>query len=258
MTTSTNDIPRIYADLASWWPLLSPPEEYADEAALYEQILLQASDEEPASLLELGSGGGSNAYHLKHTFTMTLVDYAEGMLDVSRIYNPECEHVQGDMRTVRLEEQFDAVFAHDAIMHMSSEEDLRAAFQTAFIHLKPGGIALFVPDFITETFEPHTIAGGHDGNGRSLRYLQWVREPHGDHGTAFYVDFAYLLDEENGLPHVEQDRLTFGLFNEETWLRLMGDVGFTAERVHFMMDEDDEEEDEEMGMGVMFLGRKPR
>jgi SAM-dependent methyltransferase len=252
MTTSSTDTPRIYTDFAAWWPLLSPPEEYAEEASLYKQILLQAAGKRPKSLLELGSGGGSNAFHLKRQFRMTLVDYSEGMLEVSRGYNPECEHILGDMRTVRLDRQFDAVFIHDAIMHMTSEEDLRAAFQTAYLHLRPGGIALFVPDFITETFEPHTTHGGHDRDGGSMRYLEWVREPHGN-GTMFHVDFAYLLQEGDGLPRMEQDRFTMGLFNEATWLRLMGDVGFEGQRVHLV---EDEEEEEEMGLGAMFVGRK--
>jgi SAM-dependent methyltransferase len=253
MITSSTDIPRIYTDLAAWWPLMSPPEEYEEEAALYEQILMEASDATAMTLLELGSGGGSNAYHLKHAFTMTLVDYSDGMLDVSRSYNPECEHINGDMRTVRLEREFDAVFIHDAIMHMTSEEELRAAFQTAYIHLKPGGVALFVPDFITETYYPHTIHGGFDGDGRALRYLEWAREPHGD-GTIFHVDFAYLLDEGDGSPHVDKDRFTVGLFSEETWLRLMSDVGFEGQRVHVMEDEEIEEDGFEMG--ALFVGRK--
>ena len=32
---------------------------------------------------------------------------------MSRSINPECEHVQGDMRTLRLGREFDAVFVHD-------------------------------------------------------------------------------------------------------------------------------------------------
>src|SRR5947199_313515 len=75
-------------------------------------------------VLELGSGGGHNAVHLKARFTMTLVDLSAGMLDMSRRLNPECEHHQGDMRTVRLGRTFDAVFVHDAVDYMLTEDDL--------------------------------------------------------------------------------------------------------------------------------------
>ena len=89
---------RFYSDLAPWWPLISAPEEYAEEAA-FAASLLRTAEPPTRTVLELGSGGGNNAFHLKGEFAMTLVDLSEDMLAVSRELNPECEHVQGDMRT---------------------------------------------------------------------------------------------------------------------------------------------------------------
>lgn len=111
-------------------------------------------------MLELGSGGGNNASHMKREFLLTLVDRSPGMLGVSRRLNPECEHVEGDMRSVRLGRTFDAVFVHDAIAYLTTEDDLRALFETAFEHCRRGGVALFVPDCVGETFEPATDHGG--------------------------------------------------------------------------------------------------
>ena len=34
---------RLYHGLADWWPLISPPEEYAEEAAFADQVLRQAA-----------------------------------------------------------------------------------------------------------------------------------------------------------------------------------------------------------------------
>ena len=119
---------RFYGDLAPWWPLISAPADYAEEAA-FSASLLATADHGTTSVLELGSGGGNNASHLKALFTMTLVDRSPTMLDVSRALNPECEHVEGDMRDVRLGRTFDAVFVHDAIDYMTTEGDLRRAMQ---------------------------------------------------------------------------------------------------------------------------------
>ena len=80
---------KLYSELAAWWPLLSPPEEYAEEAALYGLVLEAYSRDPVRTLLELGSGGGSNASHLKRKFTLTLVDSAPEMLVVSRQLNPD-------------------------------------------------------------------------------------------------------------------------------------------------------------------------
>jgi SAM-dependent methyltransferase len=178
-------------------------------------------------VLELGSGGGNNASHLKAHFELTLTDLSEEMLAVSRELNPECEHVQGDMRTLRLGREFDAVFVHDAVEYMSSVADLRAAIQTAFVHCRPGGVALFVPDHLRETFRPRTDHGGHDGPGRSLRYLEWTWDPNPDDDT-YLVDFAYLLRDGDRIT-VEHDRHVCGVFPRAQWLRLLEEAGFRAE-----------------------------
>ncbi len=169
--------PKLYDELASWFHLLTAPADYAEEAAFYRSALIDACDAPPRTLLELGSGGGNNASHLKAHFEMTLVDRSPGMLDVSRGLNPQLEHIEGDMRTVRLDRLFDAVFVHDAVMYMTTEADLRAAMETAFVHCRPGGAALFAPDHVRENFRPTTKHGGHDGDGRSFRYLEWVWDP---------------------------------------------------------------------------------
>ncbi|MGF1580783.1 MAG: class I SAM-dependent methyltransferase [Gemmataceae bacterium] len=168
---------KLYQELASWWPLLSSPNDYAEEAAFYTKALVTAAQRSSQTLLELGSGGGNNASHMKTHFQLTLVDKSSEMLEVSRMLNPECEHLGGDMRTVRLGRQFDYVFIHDAISYMVTEDDLRKAIETAFVHCRAGGAVLIAPDHIRENFRPSTHHGGNDGQGRSLRYLEWTWDP---------------------------------------------------------------------------------
>ena len=224
--------PKLYTELASWWPLLSAPGDYAEEAASYRELLLTACDAPPRTLLELGSGGGNNASHLKRHFErVVLVDPSAGMLDVSRALNPECEHVEGDMRTVRLGRSFDCVFVHDAVCYMTSEADLRRAIETAFAHCRPGGVALFCPDHVRETFRPSTDHGGEDGGeeggARGLRYLEWTWDPD-PADTTYTVDYAYLLRSEDGTMHVVHDRHLEGLFARADWLRWLAEAGFRA------------------------------
>lgn len=244
-------MPRLYREFAHWWPLLSAPADYAEEAAAYQDALLEACDGEAQTLLELGSGGGNNASHLKARFDMVLVDPSPGMLSVSRTLNPECEHVEGDMRTVRIGREFDCVFIHDAIVYMTREEDLRHAIETAFVHCRPGGAALFAPDHVRENFRPSTDHGGEDDGIRALRYLEWTWDP--DPGDTIYtVDYAYLLRDRDGSVRVEHDRHLEGLFARADWLRLLADVGFTPELVPFAHSE------LEPGTYEFFVATKPR
>ena len=224
--------PKLYDQLASWWTLLTPPEEYAEEAAFYERTLADAAEGPLQTVLELGSGGGNNASYLKRRFTMTLVDLAPRMLEISQALNPECEHVEGDMRTVRLKRRFDAVFIHDAIVYMTSGTDLRRALETAAVHCRPGGVVLIAPDHVRETFRPSTDSGGHDGGPRGLRYLEWSWDPDPT-DSSYVVDYAYLLRDEDGGVRVEHDRHVEGLFSRATWLQLLRDVGFEARALSF-------------------------
>ena len=222
--------PRLYGELASWFHLLSSPPDYAEEADFARKLLIETGTAAPRTVLELGSGGGNNASHLKAHFQLTLVDVSPGMLELSRQLNPECEHLTGDMRTLRLGRVFDAVFVHDAIMYMTTERDLRGALETAFVHCKPGGVAVFMPDVVRETFVSLTTHGGHDGNGRSIRYIEWTFDVD-PADTVYTVDFAYLLRDGSEPLRVVHDQHVFGIFSREVWLRLLRDVGFDPKMV---------------------------
>ena len=224
---SAPELPKLYNQLASWFHLLSAPPDYAEEAEFARNLLVENSSSPPRTLLELGSGGGNNASHLKSHFQMTLLDASPAMLELSRTLNPECEHLTGDMRSVRLGRIFDAVFVHDAIMYMTAEDELRRVLETAFHHCKGGGVALFMPDTIRENFVSLTTHGGHDAEDRGIRYIEWTFDPDPS-DTTYTVDFAYLLREANKPVRVVHDHHVFGLFSREEWLRLLRDTGFVT------------------------------
>lgn len=221
---------KLYGELAPWFHLLSSPESYAEEAEIYTGIITGAATGELRSMLELGSGGGNNALHLKQRFEMTLSDLSDQMLELSKTINPELEHHQGDMRTFRLGRRFDAVFIHDAIGYLLIEEDLGAAIVTAREHLRPGGVLLVVPDNIRENFEPETDHGGHDAGGKGLRYLEWTHDINPD-GTTYMTDYVVIGVDGGEVTLVSHDRHTLGVFPEATWLRLFDEAGFDAKSV---------------------------
>jgi len=240
---------RFYGDLAVWWPLISPPEEYAEEAAFAATVLGWASIP-VRQVLELGSGGGHNAVHLKDHFAMTLVDLSTEMLDVSRALNPECEHHRGDMRTLRLDRTFDAVFVHDAVDYMTSEADLRQAIDTTFAHCRPGGVVVFVPDCTRESFEESSDQGGNDGaDGRGVRYLEWSWDPD-PADTWTLTEYAFLLRETDGSIGVVHETHRLGLFGRDDWLRLLADAGFDPRPVT-------EETTEDRPPRELFVGHRP-
>lgn len=219
---------RIYHELSRWYPLLTPPEEYAEEAAHIAATIEAICHGRAETLLELGSGAGHNASYLKARFACTLSDLSPAMLGLSRSLNPECEHIEGDMRSLRLGRTFDAVFIHDAIGYMTSEADLRAAIETASVHLRPGGAAIFLPDDIKDDFRACTDHGGIDGaDGGGLRYLIWSFDPDPT-DTVCTAEFALLIREPGRPVRLEHDSHEMGLFDRATWLRLIDEAGLAS------------------------------
>ena len=242
--------PKLYRELASWFHLLTAPAEYEEDADYYLNALRDTCDGSLRTLLELGSGGGNVAWHLKTSLNMTLVDISPEMLEVSRSINLGVEHILGDMRSIRLGRVYDAVLIQDAISYITNEADLEQVLTTAFEHLRPGGAALFAPDHIRETFEPTTDCGGYDGQGRAMRYVEWLWDPNPT-DTTYTQDFALLLRNEDGHLQIEHDRHVMGLFARNTWLAILTKVGFEGRAAPF------DHSEVPPGSHELFIARKP-
>jgi SAM-dependent methyltransferase len=239
--------PLLYGELVPWYRLLDPPADHLDEATSYREALERAAGPGAETLLELGAGAGHNAFFMKDRFRCTLTDLAEPMQALSRTLNPDCEHLLGDMRTLRLGRTFDTVLIHDAVAYMTSEDDLLAAARTAFAHTRPGGAALFAPDVVRERFqEGHALHAGDDG-ARSLRCLEWTWDPD-PADTTYTVDYSFLLRDGTHMKAVH-DRHLEGLFSGATWMRILAATGYHVETTPRPLDDG--------GTDEVFLCRRP-
>jgi SAM-dependent methyltransferase len=231
MMASVTDVPQeysLYHELAGWWPLISPLPEYADDVAEL-SVLFGAEAEPVRTVLDLGSGGGNVAWHLKQDYELTLVDRSAEMLAVSRELNPECEHVQGDMLTVRLGRSFDAVLVHDAVDYVTTDAELAMVAGTAFAHCRPGGIAVFMPDHTAETFRPGAGGGGSAGaqDGRQASF----RERRSDPDPAdewIQIEYEFTLRGADNRVQVVRESHRLGAFRHETWMRVLTAAGFAV------------------------------
>jgi len=239
---------RLYGDLAGWFHLLTHPSDYAEEAAIFHRVLEAAAGGPLGDVLELGSGGGNNASHLKAHWRLTLTDLSEEMLQISRGLNPDLEHHQGDMRSLRLGRTFDAVFLHDAAAYLLTPDDLAATARTIAAHLRPGGVALAVPDDTLETYDGGTDDGGHDDGDRGVRYLSWCFDaaPVDHQVTTHYV---YLLRDGDAVTTVREDHVTTA-FPTQLWLDALTSAGLEAWTEPFPHSEVEEG-------AILFVARKP-
>ena len=221
----------LYDKLAYLWPVISPPEDYADEAVHWRDAIRERLGPGRHRLMELGVGGGHNLSHLTAEFDAVAVDISPNMLELSRRLNPTVEHHLGDMRTFRLPGRvFDAVLIHDAICYMQTEDDLRAAFATARVHLRPGGLLLVAPDLVRDTFKPGMrLTWSTHKDGVEVHTEEVVKDADPS-DTVVESHFTYTITEK-GSRRVERDIHVTGLFPIATWMALMEDSGFRTERI---------------------------
>jgi len=223
-TGSARDARRLYADLAWTWPIISPPEDYVEEAEGFCHLIREYARIPARTVLDLGCGGGHNDATFKRHFEVVGVDVSEPMLSLARSLNPEVEYVVGDMRTVRLGRAFDAVVIADSIDYMLTEADLRAAFETASAHLRPGGVLVTYAEHEPETFRQNRTSATTRSRGDvEITLVENSYDPDPADGT-FEFTIVYLI-RRGGILDVHVDRHLSNLFPLETWRRNLRSSG---------------------------------
>ncbi len=250
--------PRLYDDLAWLWPVISPPSHYVAEAETLNALIAQRLGGGPKRILELGAGGGHTLVHLSALSVDTsrdaggwggihesvAADLSDAMLAHCRALIPGIETHTGDMRSLRLDQTFDAVLIHDAIDYLLTEDDLRRTLHNAHAHLKPGGLAFVAPTYSRETFHDGEVADdGTATDAEEVTFFSYVHDPD-PADTTFEMILLYLLrDRATRKVEVIEDRHTCGLFDNATWMQLMQDAGFGVEFI-----------EQETGAWTLFLG----
>lgn len=142
----------VFDQYARYYDLLYREKDYAGEARFVSERLKSHGGTE-SELLELGCGTGRHGVEFARLgYRVTGVDLSENMVSQAQARAKSlpasmAEQLQfstGDVRTVRLGRKFDAAISLFHVMsYQTTTEDLRAAFKTAAMHLKPGGLFLF-------------------------------------------------------------------------------------------------------------------
>jgi ubiquinone/menaquinone biosynthesis C-methylase UbiE len=194
---------------------------------VYVDLIKRTASEPPSTLLHLGSGAGGHDRIFKRHFTVTGVDLSLGMLNKARVAHPDIEYLEGDMRTLRLNRQFDVVVIPDSIDYMASQDDLRLAIQTAVAHLKTSGVLLVVAK-TEETFQNNNFAytGEKDGVHVTLlenNYINPFRP------NIYEATFVYLIRQQGELT-IHTDHQVLGLFSHATWEKVFNDTELTMQQ----------------------------
>lgn len=207
---------------------MSPPEHYVEEVESFRRRFSDHGVARGASVLHLGSGGGSIDFHLKRHYRVTGVDISPSMLAYAAALNPEVEYLPGDIRSVRLGRTFDAVLLHDASAYMTSLDQLQQAYETAAAHLVAGGVMVTPPEELRSRFVQHRSSIRTRTLGdRTVTTIEMDYDPD-PADSCFEKTFIFAIREGKEL-RVEWDVHYNGLYDLEDMLDVMRKAGFRAE-----------------------------
>jgi len=231
--TITSGEELLYTELAWIWRTFSPPPHYIEEATIFANTIRKHSSSEVKTLLNLGTGGGHLDYTLKNHFEVTGVDISPEMLKQAENLNPEVRYIEGDMRSIRIEETFDAVLIHDSINYMLTEDDLKDVFKTAYNHLKPEGLMLTLIEEEKENFKQNRISCTvRKSDDVEIISLENDYDPDPT-DNIYETHFIYII-RQAGKQEIYHDLHIMGIFNHDVWLRILKDVGFSVTEDRFI------------------------
>jgi len=143
---------QVFDAYAAYYDLLYRDKDYAAEAE-YVVGLIKKHAPEAKTILELGCGTGAHAEHFSGMgYTVQGIDMSVSMLaraeerrtGLSEELAQRMSFAEGDVRTWRAGKIFDVVVSlFHVFSYQTTNDDLRAAFETASNHLKPGGVLIF-------------------------------------------------------------------------------------------------------------------
>jgi ubiquinone/menaquinone biosynthesis C-methylase UbiE len=215
-----------YNDLAWTEDWLANPEEHKDEVMVYVDLIKSKSLKPLTTLLHLGCGAGGHDTFFKQHFSITGVDLSKGMLKIARDRHPEIEYIEGDMRTIQLNRQFDVIAIPDSIDYIVSEEDLLQVITNSVLHLKTGGILLVVAK-TQETFQNNNFAYSGEKDDVSVTLLENNYIDTFNPNT-YEATFMYLIRKQGKLSiHTENQIL--GLFPQTIWENIFLQAGLVIQ-----------------------------
>lgn len=141
---------NLFKDYASYYDLLYKDKDYQKEAN-YVISLIGSSLPTAESILNLGCGTGKHDYiFAEKGYNVTGIDLSKEMVEMARKgiesleLKGDLEFFEGDIRSLRLPKKYDVVLSlFHVVSYQTSNQDLLKALETAFLHLKPGGIFIF-------------------------------------------------------------------------------------------------------------------
>ncbi|NYB51266.1 MAG: methyltransferase domain-containing protein [Methanobacteriaceae archaeon] len=214
---------QLYRKFAPYYDLIYQWMDYSGEAEFVKMVVDQFKTSDGNHLLDVACGTGNHAQYLQDSFQIVGLDLNEDMLHIAHEKVPEMELIQGDMRELDLQHEFDVIIClFSSINYHTNLIDLEKTFKNFYSHLKVGGVLIFDLGFCTENWEEGRmlVDAVVEGDLQLARISQSRL-----YDGVFNANFVFLI-KEDGVMDFEIDQHQIGVFSTRDVMRILEETGF--------------------------------
>ena len=158
----------LYGELAPFYSLIYSEKDYRAETIRLRRLAKRFGRSRGRAWLDVACGNGGHLEHLRRSYDVVGVDASSAMVRLARERLPGVRIQLGDMRSFRLDRQFDVVSClFSAIGHLRVRKDVARTFANFARHLVPGGVAIVEPWIERSDARPglvHLVTRARDGD----------------------------------------------------------------------------------------------
>lgn len=241
---------ELYRKFAGYYDLIYKWMDYLGEAKFVKKIVAEFKKSDGNNLLDVACGTGNHAQYLQDSFQIVGLDINEDMMDIARKKVPNMELIQGDMKKLNLEREFDVILClFSSINYHTSLTELEKTLKLFYNHLKAGGVLIFDLGFCTENWdEGRMLVDAVVEGDLQLARISQSRL----HNGVFNANFVFLI-KENGKMDFEIDQHQIGVFPTKDVKMILEKTGF---KYHIYSDYNDLPWDEESNERPVFVCTK--
>jgi dTDP-3-amino-3,4,6-trideoxy-alpha-D-glucopyranose N,N-dimethyltransferase len=205
--------------------LYTPIRDYATQAKLVKEWIT-ARKSDARTLLDVACGTGIHLSHLRKTYKVAGVDICPSMVALARPRNPAVPISIGDMRTFKLNTQFDVVTClFSSITYADTVEGLNLTLANFAGHLHPGGVCIVEPFIPPESWrvKPPTVRTV-ETNSRKIVMVDRAKL----HGRRVQREISYKVTTVERIECLHETHV-FPLFTHVDYFRAFRQAGFDVE-----------------------------
>jgi len=214
---------ELYRKFARYYDLIYQWMDYPGEAEFIKQMVELNQQSPGNNLLDVACGTGNHAQYLTDSFNVVGLDINPEMMNIAREKVPEMELIQGNMKEMDLDRDFDTIIClFSSINYHTNLLELEETFKRFYHHLKPGGVLIFDLGFCTENWEEGRmlVDAAVEGDLQLARISQSRL-----YDGVFDANFVFLINED-GIMDFEVDQHRIGVFSTPEVNRIAEGVGF--------------------------------